>query len=99
MSTYNILDDETLLLVSQTFKALSDPTRVKILHLLCTGRHSVGCIAEKLSLSQSSVSHQLRFLKNLRLVKFEREGKSIFYSIDDDHVILFLKQAIEHAKH
>lgn len=99
MSTYNILDDETLLLVSQTFKALSDPTRVKILHLLCTGRHSVGCIAETLSLSQSSVSHQLRFLKNLRLVKFEREGKSMFYSIDDDHVILFLKQAIEHAKH
>ena len=99
MSTYNILDDETLLLVSQTFKALSAPTRVKILQLLCTGRHSVGCIAETLSLSQSSVSHQLRFLKNLRLVKFEREGKSIFYSIDDDHVILFLKQAIEHAKH
>nr|WP_050997839.1 metalloregulator ArsR/SmtB family transcription factor [Mammaliicoccus vitulinus] len=99
MSTYNILDDETLLLVSQTFKALSDPTRVKILHLLCTGRHSVGCIAETLSLSQSSVSHQLRFLKNLRLVKFEREGKSIYYSIDDDHVILLLKQAIEHAKH
>ncbi|RXY84092.1 transcriptional regulator, partial [Salmonella sp. 3DZ2-4SM] len=45
------------------------------------------------------VSHQLRFLKNLRLVKFEREGKSIYYSIDDDHVILLLKQAIEHAKH
>ncbi|PNZ75717.1 transcriptional regulator [Mammaliicoccus stepanovicii] len=96
---HNILDDETLLIVSQTFKALSDPTRVKILHLLCTGRHSVGCIAESLSLSQSSVSHQLRFLKNLRLVKFEREGKSIYYSLDDDHVILLLKQAIEHAKH
>ena len=51
MITNTILDDETLLLVSQTFKALSDPTRVKILHLLCTGRHSVGCIAETLSQS------------------------------------------------
>ncbi|WP_323703985.1 metalloregulator ArsR/SmtB family transcription factor [Mammaliicoccus sp. Dog046] len=99
MENHITLDDETLLLVSQTFKALSDPTRVKILHLLCTGRHSVGCIAETLELSQSSVSHQLRFLKNLRLVKFEREGKSIYYSIDDDHVILFLKQAISHAHH
>lgn len=93
------LDEETLLLVSQMFKALSDPTRIKILHLLCSGKHSVGCIAETLTLSQSLVSHQLKFLKNLRLVKFERQGKSIYYSIDDDHVILFLKQAIEHAKH
>ena len=61
------LDEETLFIVSQTFKALSDPTRIRILNLLCTGEHSVNDIAETLNLSQSSVSHQLRFLKNLRL--------------------------------
>ncbi len=55
------LDEETLFLVSQTFKALSDPTRIKILHLLSQGEHSVNEIAEKLSLLQSTVSHQLRF--------------------------------------
>lgn len=55
------LDDETLFIVSQTFKALSDPTRIRILNLLCTGEHSVTDIAETLNLSQSSVSHQLRF--------------------------------------
>ncbi len=93
------LDDETLFIVSQTFKALSDPTRIRILNLLCTGEHSVTDIAETLNLSQSSVSHQLRFLKNLRLVKYRREGRTLYYSEDDEHVMNLLKQAIEHALH
>lgn len=93
------LDEETLFVVSQTFKALSDPTRIRILNLLCTGEHSVNEIAETLNLSQSSVSHQLRFLKNLRLVKYRRAGTTLFYSEDDVHVMNLLKQAIEHAAH
>ncbi|MGF7089073.1 DNA-binding transcriptional ArsR family regulator [Kroppenstedtia sanguinis] len=93
------LDDETLFVVSQTFKALSDPTRIRILNLLCTGEHSVNDIAETLNLSQSSVSHQLRFLKNLRLVKYRRDGRTLFYSEDDEHVMNLLKQAIQHALH
>ncbi len=72
------LDEESLFLVSQTFKALSDPTRIRILHLLSQGEHSVNDIAETLNLMQSTVSHQLRFLKNLRLVKSRRAGTSIF---------------------
>lgn len=93
------LDEETLFVVSQTFKALSDPTRIRILNLLCRGEYSVNEIAETLTLSQSSVSHQLRFLKNLRLVKFRREGTTLYYSEDDHHVMNLLKQAIEHATH
>lgn len=93
------LDEETLFNVSQIFKALSDPTRLRILNLLFEGEHSVGEITEKLSLLQSTVSHQLRFLKNLRLVKFRREGTTLYYSHDDEHVISLLKQAIEHAHH
>ncbi|WP_110113892.1 metalloregulator ArsR/SmtB family transcription factor [Bacillus sp. CGMCC 1.16541] len=93
------LDEETLFIVSQTFKGLSDPTRLRILHLLFEGEHSVNEIAEKLSLLQSTVSHQLRFLKNIRLVKFRREGTTMFYSHDDEHVVHVLKQMIEHAKH
>jgi ArsR family transcriptional regulator, zinc-responsive transcriptional repressor len=96
---FNELDEETLFIVSQTFKALSDPTRIRILHLLFDGEHSVNDIAEKLSLLQSTVSHQLRFLKNLRLVKFRREGTSLFYSCDDEHVMDILRQTIEHANH
>ena len=94
-----LLDEETLFVVSQTFKALSDPTRIRILNLLCKEEHSVNDIAETLNLSQSSVSHQLRFLKNLRLVKSRREGTAMYYSEDDHHVMNLLKQAIEHATH
>lgn len=93
------LDEETLFVVSQTFKALSDPTRIRILNLLCAEEHSVNDIAETLDLGQSTVSHQLRFLKNLRLVKFRREGTTIYYSKDDEHVMNLLTQAIEHAAH
>ncbi|MFJ6211646.1 ArsR/SmtB family transcription factor [Lysinibacillus sp. NPDC092081] len=93
------LDEETLFVVSQTFKALSDPTRIRILNLLCTDEHSVNDIAEILDLGQSTVSHQLRFLKNLRLVKYRREGTTLYYSKDDDHIMNLLMQAIEHATH
>ncbi|RLQ97362.1 ArsR/SmtB family transcription factor [Falsibacillus albus] len=98
-SQYTELDEETLFIVSQTFKALSDPTRLRILYLLFHGEHSVNEIAEKLSLLQSTVSHQLRFLKNLRLVKFRREGTTFYYTHDDEHVLDLLKQSIEHALH
>lgn len=98
-SSTNDLDEETLFIVSQTFKALSEPTRIRILHLLFTGEHSVNDIADTLDLLQSTVSHQLRFLKNLRLVKFRREGTTVYYSCDDEHVMDILKQTIEHARH
>ncbi|MEC1336400.1 Zn(II)-responsive metalloregulatory transcriptional repressor CzrA [Bacillus velezensis] len=93
------LDEETLFLVAQTFKALSDPTRIRILHLLSQGEHAVNDIAEKLNLLQSTVSHQLRFLKNLRLVKSRREGTSIYYSPEDEHVLDVLQQMIHHTRH
>ncbi|WP_187274024.1 metalloregulator ArsR/SmtB family transcription factor [Paenibacillus sp. N3.4] len=86
-------------MVSQTFKALSDATRIRILHLLSQREYSVNDIAEELSLLQTTVSHQLRFLKNLRLVKFRRAGTTLYYSTDDQHVMDLLKQAIIHACH
>ncbi|MBP1080302.1 MULTISPECIES: ArsR/SmtB family transcription factor [Bacillus] len=93
------LDEETLFIVSQTFKALSDPTRIRILYLLSCSEHSVNGIAEHLGLLQSTVSHQLRFLKNLRLVKSRREGTTIYYSPEDQHVMDVLHQMIHHAQH
>ncbi|WP_051263143.1 ArsR/SmtB family transcription factor [Tuberibacillus calidus] len=85
-SKKDLLDEETLFQVSQIFKALSDPTRIKIMYLLRDKECSVKQIAETLGLLQSTVSHQLRTLKTLRLVKFRREGTMIFYSADDKHV-------------
>lgn len=98
-TAHNDLDEETLFLVSQTFKALSDPTRIRILNLLFTKEYSVNEIAKKLDLGQSTVSHQLRFLKNLRLVKYRREGTTLYYSQDDEHVMNVLQQTIEHCSH
>jgi DNA-binding transcriptional ArsR family regulator len=93
------LDEETLLLVSQTFKALADSTRIRILYLLSQKECSVNEIAEELLLQQSTVSHQLRLLKSLRLVKFRRAGTTLFYSHDDEHVVDLLNQAIHHISH
>lgn len=93
------LDEEILFLVSQTFKAISDPTRIRILNLLSKKEYSVNELGEKLNLKQSTVSHQLSFLKNLRLVKFRREGTTLYYSQDDEHVMAILQQTIDHAKH
>ncbi len=93
------LDDETLFTVSQTFKALGDPTRIRILLLLIEREYCVNEIAETLGLKQSTVSHQLRHLKNLRLVKFRREKTTLYYSYDDEHVMNILKQMIDHVKH
>ncbi|WDF05266.1 ArsR/SmtB family transcription factor [Shouchella hunanensis] len=98
-SSYNDLDQETLFIVSQSFKALSDPTRIRILHLLANKECSVGEIVEHLELGQSTVSHQLRFLKNLRLVKSRRAGTTIYYSPQDEHVLDILEKTIEHATH
>ncbi len=93
------LDEETLFIVSQTFKVLSDPTRLRILNLLFGKEYSVNEIAKTLYLRPSTVSHQLRFLKNLRLVKYHRKGTSLYYSQDDEHVMNMLKQTIDHANH
>lgn len=93
------IDEEILFIVTQTFKALGDPTRVRILHLLFEKEYSVNEIAETLNMGQSTVSHQLRFLKNLRLVKFRRQGTTLYYSHDDEHVMNTLEEMINHACH
>lgn len=93
------LSEETLYTVGQIFKALSEPTRIKILHLLFQKECSVNEIAKTLDMLQSTVSHQLRFLKQLRLVKSRRAGTTIYYSPDDDHVMNLLEQTLRHAQH
>ncbi len=78
--------DETLYRLAELFKVFGDPTRIRILHSLAMGELCVQDIADKLSMTQSAISHQLRILKQMALVKFRREGKTIYYSLADDHV-------------
>ncbi|MDQ1912446.1 metalloregulator ArsR/SmtB family transcription factor [Paenibacillus sp. GD4] len=96
---HSFLKPQTVEQVSQIFKALSDPTRIRILHMLSQEECSVNHMTEVLEMSQSAVSHQLSFLRTMRLVKSRREGTTMIYSCDDSHVISLLNQAISHSEH
>ena len=89
--------DSALYMLSELFKVFGDPTRVKILYVLLESELCVCDIAQLLGLTQTAVSHQLRVLKNNKLVKFRREGKSVFYSLADDHVHSIIAQGLEHV--
>lgn len=91
-------DDEILYDLAELFKVFGDSTRIKILYSLFETELCVYDIARLLNLSQSSVSHQLRILKTSKLVKFRREGKSVFYSLDDDHVREIISMGLEHVE-
>jgi len=96
---YEIMDDEKANELSQIFKALGDPTRLKIIEVLSHGELCVYDIAEALKMTQSAISHQLRTLRNLRLVKYKKEGKQVIYSLDDAHVLQLFEQGLEHVNH
>ena len=89
-------DEELLYDLADLFKVFSDTTRIKILYSLMTGERRVADIADTIGATQSAVSHQLRILKAARLVKFQRDGKSIIYSLADDHVYTMLAQGLSH---
>lgn len=93
----NIPDKQTLEQIAELFKAFGDPTRVQILSLLVDQELCVGDIAESVELSQSAISHQLRILKQMHLIKFRRDGKNILYSLADDHVLTILQTGLEHV--
>ncbi len=93
------LQNEFIQALAEFFKIFGDGTRIRILQLLLTGEKSVGELAEALEMSQSAVSHQLRVLRQNDLVKYHKEGKTVFYSLDDDHVKEVLEQGMEHLRH
>ena len=89
---------EDIMELSDLFKVFADSTRLRILHKLFNGPISVGVIADDLDMSQSAISHQLKYLKDSNLVKSERNGKSIYYSLADDHIKTIFKTGLEHIK-
>ena len=90
--------EELLYDLAELFKIFGDSTRIKILYALLEHELCVCDIASLLDVSQSAVSHQLRVLKASKLVKFHREGKTVFYSLADDHVLRILSQGMEHIE-
>ena len=89
-------DEDDLYDLAELYKVFGDSTRIKILYVLFGAELCVYDIARLLGMTQSAVSHQLRILKNNKLVKFRREGKTVFYGLDDDHVRSILKLGMEH---
>ena len=94
-----MLEENQLSAVSNFFKMLGDETRMKIIHALSHGELCVTDLAVALDMTQSAVSHQLKLLRMSNQVKSRREGKSIYYSLDDQHVIDILQEALVHIRH
>lgn len=92
------MPDETELdSLAELFKVFGDPTRIRILYALSSQELCVQDIADTLSMTQSAISHQLRILKQMSLVKYRRDGKTVYYSLADDHVSTIMKQGLEHV--
>lgn len=95
----SILGDELAAKLAETFKILGDPTRVRIIHALSQRPLCVCDIAALVGISQSATSHQLRSLRNMRIVKYYREGKNVIYSLDDEHIVSLFHEGVAHVLH
>jgi len=93
------LDDATAGQLARIFKALSDPTRVRIIAALLGGERCVHVLTAALGMSQSAVSHQLATLRELRVVRAAKEGRHVYYTLDDAHIHDLFQQALDHLQH
>jgi DNA-binding transcriptional ArsR family regulator len=92
------LADEDVIALAETFRALGDGTRVRILHALSHAEVCVCDLAATMNVSESAVSHQLRLLRSLRLVKSRRSGRHMFYTLADQHIVRLFDQGLEHVQ-
>ena len=95
--TKDVTEDEIMYELSELFKVFADLTRIKLLYVLFDGELCVQDIAEKLDMTQSAISHQLRVLKSAKLVKGRRDGKQIYYALADEHVKTIIGQGFDHV--
>ncbi len=93
-----LLSDDHAAALAETFKALGEVTRVRMLDALSRTELCVGDLATLLGSSESAVSHQLRLLRSLRLVRARRDGRLVYYSLDDDHIVGLFAQGLEHVQ-
>lgn len=94
-----LLDNLSAVHLAATFKALADPTRVRIVSVLAQTELCVCDLAATLGMSQSAVSHQLRLMRDMRLVKSRKEGRMVYYTLDDEHIHDLFQRGLEHTKH
>ena len=93
------LNEQTAAHLAEFFSALSDTSRVRIIAALMQGELNVSALAEIVGISESAVSHQLRGLRQMRMVRAHKEGRQVFYSLDDEHVAELFQRGLEHIQH
>lgn len=91
------LSDAAVTTLAETFKLLGDPTRLRIVEALAEGQLCVHEISDRIRISESAVSHQLRLMRNQRLVRGRREGRCVYYTLDDQHVLSLFQQGLRHV--
>lgn len=94
-----LLKDNISIRLADLFSALSDPNRLRIISVLLDGEMSVGEIASQLAMTESAVSHQLRGLRQMRLIRSRKDGRQVFYALDDDHVAKLYRLGLDHVEH
>jgi ArsR family transcriptional regulator, lead/cadmium/zinc/bismuth-responsive transcriptional repressor len=94
-----LFKENTFTHLADLFSALSDPTRLRIISVLLEGELNVGDIASQLNMTESAVSHQLRGLRQLHLVRTRKDGRQVYYAVDDDHVARLYRLGLDHVEH
>ena len=94
-----LLKKQTSSHLADLFSALSDPTRLRIISVLMDGELNVGELAGQLEMTESAVSHQLRGLRFMHLVRSRKNGRQVYYTLDDDHVARLYRLGLEHVEH
>ena len=93
------LDERTAALLAEIFSALSDPSRIRMIAALKAGELSVRPLAEIVGISESAASHHLRGLRQMRIVRARKDGRKVFYALDDDHIADLFQRALDHIQH
>ncbi len=94
-----VLSENTAFQLAEFFRALSDPSRVRLISALSQGEQNVSTLAEAVGISESAVSHHLRGLRQMRMVRPRKEGRQVFYALDDEHVNELFQRGLEHVLH
>lgn len=98
MTDPSVLDEHTAAHVAELFRSFSDTSRVRILSALTAQERNVGALAQLVGISESAVSHHMRGLRQMGLVKARREGKEVYYRIDDEHIVTLFNQGVKHVQ-
>ena len=93
------IDEHTATLLAEIFRALSDPSRIRIISALSGGEMNVGALAVEVGVSESAVSHHLRGLRQMRLVRARKEGRQVYYALDDEHIADLYRRGLDHVLH